>query len=428
MKIRTTLCCLLSSFLLQPSAFPQGPLPPPGAPAPTMKTLDQLDAKLNVIDTKTEKRIPVDATHTPGNPNTPNQFAITQPGSYYLPQSYDIAFPESNINIGADNVTLDLNGFTLSCSTNNPNAAITLLGPKNVLIKNGFIRSGVTVSGSTFSGFGYANGINCFAATNVTVQNVAIIGINGTGINLVGATGSTVSSCSTAITKTDGIRASNIMDCTAQQAGNDGINGVMVSRCRGETISTDTSKSGVVGTVVNGCDGVGGAGRGVTAVTATNSHGASTANNYGLFATETATNCTGTSSLGTGLSAGVATNCTGTAGGIGTGLAAEVANNCRGSSEAGEGLFSVTATGCVGRTLGTSSVQAYGIKTTNAMNCSGSAAGSGTGLSASETAHTCTGNNSGSGVGLSATIAIGCTGTSTNPSNSVVATNKYLMP
>src|SRR5688572_11138787 len=49
----------------------QGPLTPPGAPAPTMKTLAQV-----------EPRIIVNATNTPGE--DPYTFVISQPGSYYL--------------------------------------------------------------------------------------------------------------------------------------------------------------------------------------------------------------------------------------------------------------------------------------------------------------------------------------------------------
>jgi hypothetical protein len=49
MKIKITLLPpLLSSFSLHPSAFPQGPLTPPGAPAPTFKTLDQIEPRRDI--------------------------------------------------------------------------------------------------------------------------------------------------------------------------------------------------------------------------------------------------------------------------------------------------------------------------------------------------------------------------------------------
>ena len=66
--MKITFLILLSALLLPPSAFGQGSLTPPGAPTPTMKTLDQI-----------EPRTPIDATHTPGDANA--LFNITQSGS-----------------------------------------------------------------------------------------------------------------------------------------------------------------------------------------------------------------------------------------------------------------------------------------------------------------------------------------------------------
>ena len=64
------------------TCFGQGSLTPPGAPAPTMKTLSQI-----------EPRIIINAAGTPGDSS--NLFNITQPGSYYLTTNiYVTQFPE----------------------------------------------------------------------------------------------------------------------------------------------------------------------------------------------------------------------------------------------------------------------------------------------------------------------------------------------
>src|SRR4051794_28495446 len=86
--------------LVARAASPQGSLTPPGAPAPTMKTLDQL-----------EPRVPVSATTTPGDATS--VFKITQPGSYYLTGNITGASGKHGTFIAAGNVTLDLMGFEL---------------------------------------------------------------------------------------------------------------------------------------------------------------------------------------------------------------------------------------------------------------------------------------------------------------------------
>ena len=73
-------------------AFGQGSLTPPGAPAPTMKTLQQV-----------EPRVPISTAGA----------TITQSGSYYLTCNLVGASGVNGINVNADNVTIDLNGFVL---------------------------------------------------------------------------------------------------------------------------------------------------------------------------------------------------------------------------------------------------------------------------------------------------------------------------
>ena len=107
--------CAGGYFVLSTSVFPQGSLTPPGPPAATMKTLDQIDAH---IDVKGEKRI--DLQNAPASAVTTTDanyhFIITQPGSYYL--SANLGVTKTNgIQINAEGVTLDLSGFEISRAT-----------------------------------------------------------------------------------------------------------------------------------------------------------------------------------------------------------------------------------------------------------------------------------------------------------------------
>jgi hypothetical protein len=76
--VRSLFYYLLSTsyFLFCPSAFSQGSLTPPGAPAPTMKKLDEVEPRTNLQAT------PAPAGVDTTNPNY--SFIINQPDSYYL--------------------------------------------------------------------------------------------------------------------------------------------------------------------------------------------------------------------------------------------------------------------------------------------------------------------------------------------------------
>ena len=94
----------ISLLILAASALAQGPLAPSGAPAPTMKSLDQIFTEASAASAKAEKRTPISAL----------PFAITQPGSYYLTGNLTMTTAAVGITISTlESVTLDLNGFTL---------------------------------------------------------------------------------------------------------------------------------------------------------------------------------------------------------------------------------------------------------------------------------------------------------------------------
>ena len=128
MKNKTILSILglgLASSMLVAMLTAQTPksnpsLTPPGAPADgVFKTLDQV-----------EPRIPIHALNTPAGMAT---FTITAPGSYYLTGDHEVA-SGSGITITADNVTLDLSGFTISSTSDPPEGAGVTIHSSQVML------------------------------------------------------------------------------------------------------------------------------------------------------------------------------------------------------------------------------------------------------------------------------------------------------
>jgi hypothetical protein len=105
------------------TVFAQGSLTPPGAPAPTMKTLAQV-----------EPRTPISSV----------SYTISSPGSYYLTATLtNTGVGIDAITINADDVTLDLKGFTL---TGGPSAGSAINVPsdhRHIVVRNGgIVKSG----------------------------------------------------------------------------------------------------------------------------------------------------------------------------------------------------------------------------------------------------------------------------------------------
>lgn len=149
----------LALLILAPAAL-AGPLdPPPGPVAATYKTLQQV-----------EPRTPIGPDTTPGdNDASPSTFKITQPGSYVLTSNIAGEPSKHAIEIAANNVTIDLRGFSIT------GAGLDGIYAENwsgIEIRAGFIRSAG------------ADGIDLRFANNARIHDMTVADCAGSGIRL----------------------------------------------------------------------------------------------------------------------------------------------------------------------------------------------------------------------------------------------------
>ncbi len=394
----------LISFLLAPTLMAQGPLTPPGAPAPTMKTLTQVEPR-------------TDLATVPGLPSVTH--LITEPGSYYL--SSNISSEVLNaVEIRSSGVTLDLNGFNISrpLTADQAGTAILITGTRltNIVIKNGNIFGGGSLdlnsSGALIVGAKFIDGIRVNTGTvleNCRIQHVHLSGVDRDGIFLGNGTTSVVEHCSVDRAGLGGIRGGEILHCTALNCGGVAIRAAgNVTSSRGESL---------LGAAVSG-EGIFSSGN-VT-------------NSIGISATKSGINVGGNAINSSGISSG----------GTGNGIRAASADNCLGISVGGNGIFATQITNSTGRSNSDSSF-ADGIRGTNVTSSLGTAVAgngircsdgmvtnskgtsvSGDGINADIITHSRGENASGtSAFGLRATIANSCTA-----SGGVSIVNRYNMP
>lgn len=120
----TLTIAFISIVMLIPGLTRAGSLEPDAAPAPTMKTLDEVEPRT---------AIPASSTAT-------TAYTISESGSYYL--AGDRLCTSTGIIVSADNVTIDLMGYSLIGPGNtSSNYGVFMNANHNVEIKNGTVRS-----------------------------------------------------------------------------------------------------------------------------------------------------------------------------------------------------------------------------------------------------------------------------------------------
>lgn len=194
---------------------------------------------------------------TEGTPISSLPFTITASGMYHLtgnltqPNTYTNA-----IEVDANNVTIDLNGFTISgAGGDGRKSGITILDNSNIEIRNGAITN-----------FGYPDGNGVYAdssSNNIKVENVRVVNNGMYGLSLWGKGNSVINCVATgnnsgivahnAVIKNNvasnntyiGISSGNstVTNNTASENGWNGIN----NADNGSVVGNTTNNNGRVG-------------------------------------------------------------------------------------------------------------------------------------------------------------------------------------
>jgi parallel beta-helix repeat protein len=209
LSFATTLRTILFLFICAPVLFAQGPLnPPAGTPAPTMKSLQQIEPRIDV-----ENDLPAPGVIT----NDSNyHFVINRAGSYYF--SANLGVTKANgIQISAEGVTLDLEGFEISRVSGATGNGIEILATSHrATISHGTIKGftrGIQ-SLEDATGFPQASGL----------YDVAVSRCTNTGI--ITGTGAILQACRAHDNSGTGFQvatASTLTECTATKNGSIGI-------------------------------------------------------------------------------------------------------------------------------------------------------------------------------------------------------------
>ena len=244
-KIITGLLLLSAGIVLA-----QGSLTPPGAPAPSMKTLDELNESITQLSNTVEKIESRTDLATLQSSSTSYNYQIYTGGEYYLSSNLIIT-KNWGIYVGAPGVSIDLNGFSIICANPGNGTGIYITGSADgCSLKNGSIRGFET---------GIYNYANSAKLENLEVSECSQIGIYS-GI------GSVLKNCRALNNSATGISTgagSTAEQCVAENNGGQGIFIVgsainCLARNNGDGIDASS------GTVLKQCIATGNQGKGIS--------------------------------------------------------------------------------------------------------------------------------------------------------------------
>jgi hypothetical protein len=189
------------------TAFAQGGLVPPAAPAPTMKSLDQISQQITNVSqslaTVSNQVRQLTALAEPRYPIFTFQTNLTLSGSYYLTTNLFSGTNSNdaiNIRTNITDITIDLNGFSIISTAPAGGAAptgIRISAATNIVIRNGQITGfdrGIRSEGShgilienIFTHNSRRAGIESTgnaadpSLTSMVIRNCVVEGVDGTG-------------------------------------------------------------------------------------------------------------------------------------------------------------------------------------------------------------------------------------------------------